>query len=107
MTTLILAAQAAQSGGGMSFLFMIVLMFVIMWFFMIRPQQKKQKEIQKFQNSLAEGMAVVINGSIYGTVKKIDLATGIVEVEIDKGVVIRVSKNSVFKDATAGIEATK
>ena len=26
---------------------MMVAIFAIMWFFMIRPQQKKQKEIQK------------------------------------------------------------
>lgn len=101
MTTLFLAAQASQGGGSMSFLIMIVLMFVIMWFFMIRPQQKKQKEIQKFQNSLAEGMAVVVSGGIYGTVKKIDLATGTVEVEIAKGVVIRVDKGYVFKDTNS------
>ena len=53
MTNLVL--QAAAGGGSMSFLIMMVAIFAIMWFFMIRPQQKKQKEIRKFQNSLAEG----------------------------------------------------
>ena len=47
MTNLFLAAQAAQ-GSGMSMIIMMVAIFAIMWFFMIRPQQKKQKEIQKF-----------------------------------------------------------
>jgi preprotein translocase subunit YajC len=65
---------------------------------MIRPQQKKQKEIQKFQNSLTEGTQVFTSGGIYGTVKKIDLANAVVEVEVAKGVVIRVNKNHVFKD---------
>lgn len=101
MTTLFLAAQAAQGGSSVNFLIMMVVLFIIMWFFMIRPQQKKQKEIQKFQNSLTEGMAVVVNGGIYGTVKKIDLAQGIVEVEIAKGVVVRVDKGYVFKDTSA------
>ena len=50
---LLLQAQA-QGGGSMSFLIMMVAIFAIMWFFMIRPQQKKQKEIRKFQNSLQE-----------------------------------------------------
>lgn len=81
-----------------SFLIMMVAIFAIMWFFMIRPQQKKQKEIQNFQNSLAVGSSVVTGGGIYGTVKKIDLAANIVEVEIAKGVVIRVDKGYVFKD---------
>ena len=65
---------------------------------MIKPQQKRQKEIQNFQNSLTEGTPVVTGGGIYGTVKKIDLATGIIEVKIADGVVIRVDKGSVFKD---------
>ena len=99
MTQIILAAEAAQDGGGMtSFLIMMVAIFAIMYFFMIKPQQKRQKEIQKFQNSLEEGSQVVTGGGIYGTVKKIDLASGIVEVKIADGVVIRVDKSYVFKD---------
>ena len=102
MTTVILAAQAGgANGGGMSMLIMMVALFAVMWFFMIRPQQKKQKEIQKFQNALTEGISVVPGGGIYGTVKKVDIAAGIVEVEIAKGVTIRVDKGYVFKDATA------
>ena len=102
MTTVILAAQAGgANGGGMSMLIMMVALFAVMWLFMIRPQQKKQKEIQKFQNALTEGMSVVTGGGIYGTVKKVDIAAGIVEVEIAKGVTIRVDKGYVFKDATA------
>lgn len=68
MTNLVL--QAAAGGSSMSFLIMMVAIFAIMWFFMIRPQQKKQKEIRKFQNSLAEGTKVVTGGGVYGTVKR-------------------------------------
>ena len=100
MTQIVLAAQAAQ-GGGMSFIIMMVAIFAIMYFFMIRPQQKRQKEIQKFQNSLEEGTEVVTGGGIYGTVKKIDLATGIIEVKIADGVVIKVDKSYVFKDMSS------
>ena len=108
MTVLVLAAQAGgANGGGMSMLLMMVALFAIMWFFMIRPQQKKQKEIQKFQNSLAEGMSVVTGGGIYGTVKRVDIATGIVDVEIAKGVTIRVDKGYVSKDASANQPGAK
>ena len=100
MSQIILAAQAAQ-GGGMSFILMMVAIFAIMYFFMIRPQQKRQKEIQNFQKSLAEGTEVITGGGIYGTVKKIDLATGIIEVKIADGVVIKVDKGYVFKDTTS------
>ncbi|MBQ9668590.1 MAG: preprotein translocase subunit YajC [Prevotella sp.] len=98
MTTLFLAAQAAQGGSMMSFWVMIILMFAIMYFFMIRPQQKKQKEIQKFQNELTEGTSVVTGGGIYGTVKGVDLAKNTVDVKIARDVVITVDRGSVFKD---------
>ena len=102
MTQFFLAAQAAQGGGGMtSFLIMMVAIFAIMYFFMIKPQQKRQKEIQNFQNSLQEGTQVVTGGGIYGTVKKIDLATGIIEVKIADGVVIKVDKGFVYKDTAS------
>lgn len=97
MTTLVLAAQAAQ-GGGMGMLVMMVAIFAIMWLFMIRPQQKKQKEIRNFQNSLQEGTKVVTGGGIYGTVKRIDLTTNTLELEVARGVVITVDKSSVYAD---------
>ena len=97
VTNIVLAAQAA-GGSGMSMILMMVAIFAIMWFFMIRPQQKKQKEIQLFQNSLTEGMQVVTGGGIYGTVKGIDLAKNTVDVKIARDVVITVDKSYVFKD---------
>ena len=101
---LLLQAQA-QGGGSMSFLIMMVAIFAIMWFFMIRPQQKKQKEIRKFQNSLQEGSKVVTGGCVYGTVKHINLEQNTVDVEVARGVVITVAKNYVFADATAQVNA--
>ena len=101
MTQIILAAQAGQGGGMTSFLIMMVAIFAIMYFFMIKPQQKRQKEIQNFQNSLQEGTQVVTGGGIYGTVKRIDLATGIIEVKIAEGVVIKVDKGYVYKDTAS------
>lgn len=99
MSTLVLAAQAAGASGGMTgMLLMMIAIFAIMWFFMIRPQQKRQKKIREFQNSLQEGSKVVTGGGIYGTVKRIDLAKNIVEVEIDRGVVITVDKGYVYQD---------
>ena len=82
-------------------LIMMIAIFVIMWLFMIRPQQKKQKEIRKFQNSLTEGAKVVTGGGVYGTVKRVDLTTNTVEVEIARGVVVVVDKNYLFADLTS------
>ena len=81
-------------------LIMIVAIFAIMWLFMIRPQQQKQKEIRKFQNSLTEGTKVVVCGGIYGTIRSIDLARNTVDVEIAKGTVITVDRGYVFADTS-------
>lgn len=101
MSTLILAAQGQGAGGDMGMIIMLIAMFVIMWLFMIRPQQKKQKEIRNFQNSLQTGDHVVTGGGIYGTVKNINLEKNTVEVEIARGVNIVVDKSYVFADANS------
>ena len=95
--------QAAPNGGGnlMMTVIMFGAIFAIMYFFMIRPQQKQRKEIQKFQNELTEGTYVVTGGGIYGTVQKIDLAKGTVDVKIARDVVITVDKSYVFKDMSS------
>ena len=101
MTNIILAAQAAGQGSGMSMIIMMVAIFAIMWFFMIKPQQKKQKEIQKFQNELTEGTEVVTGGGIHGVVKSINLAKNTVDIKIARDVVVTVEKTSVYKDMSS------
>lgn len=96
--------QAAQGGGsGMMSIVMIVALFAIFYFFMIRPQQKRQKEIQKFRDSLAKGNNIVTAGGIYGTI--VDVKDTCFVVEITNGVRIRVDKGSVYPDANAAKEA--
>lgn len=95
MTFTLLQAQGA-AGGNLSFLLMMVIIFAIMWLFMIRPQQKKQKEIQNFRNSITKGQRIVTAGGIYGTVKDIDEANNTLKVEIANGISITVDKGSVF-----------
>ena len=91
-----LQAQGAQSGGGLTMLLMLALIFVVMWLFMIRPQQKRQKELNNFRNSLSKGDKVVTVGGIYGTVLEVN--DNKVMLEIDKDVKIKVDKASLVKD---------
>ena len=100
MNVMLLAAQAAQ-GGGTSLFIMMGAILVIFWLFMVRPQQKKQKKIRNFQNSLQEGIKVVTGGGIYGTVRRVDMQADTIELEIARGVVITVSKGYVFEDASS------
>ena len=81
-----------------SFLILMILIFVVMYFFMIRPQQKKQKEVVKWRESLKKGDKIVTVGGIYGTVAEVKDTFLIVE--IDANVRIRVDKSSVVKDIT-------
>ena len=93
--------QAQAQGGGYGMLIMMVAIFAIMYFFMIRPQQKQQKKIREFQNALKENDKVVLGGGIHGTVRRVDLANGIVEVDIARGVVVTVDKNGVYADSAS------
>ena len=100
MNSLTILLAAAGGGGGMQMIIMMVVIFAIMYFFMIRPQQKKQKEINQFRNTLEVGSNVVTAGGIYGTVRSIENDNTII-VEIARDVRIKVDKASVFPDATA------
>ena len=96
-----LTLLAAQGDGGMSMILMLVVMFAIMWFFMIRPQQKQQKKIKEFRQSIERGTEIVTAGGIYGVVRDIDDVNNVLIVEIASGVRIRVDRNSVFANATS------
>ena len=78
---------------------MMILIFVVMWLFMIRPQQKKQKELEKQRDSMRAGQKVVTAGGLHGKLKSVD--GDIFQVEIAKDVVIRIDKSSVLLEPEA------
>ena len=78
----------------------MLLMMVAIFAFMIRPQQKRQKEIRQFQNSITEGTKVVTGGGVHGTVKRVNADTT-VDVEIARGVVVTIDRNYVFASGAA------
>ena len=95
------AQPAAQQGSfwqQYSFIILMILIFVVMYFFMVRPQQKKQKEIVKWRESLRRGDKIVTVGGIYGTIAEVK--DTFLVVEVDNNVRIRVDKSSVVKDIT-------
>lgn len=98
MNTILLQAQG--QGGGMGMIIMLVVLFAIMYFFMIRPQNKKQKEIQKFRNELTVGQEVVTIGGVYGTIRSIDEVANTVTLEVATGVKIIFAKEAINPIAT-------
>ncbi|MBP3355963.1 MAG: preprotein translocase subunit YajC [Rikenellaceae bacterium] len=92
----IMLQESAAASGNWNFLIMMILVFVVMYFFMIRPQQKRQKELNNFRNSLQKGQKVISAGGIYGTIKEVK--ENYVLVEVDNNVAIRIDKSMVMKD---------
>jgi len=91
------AGDGSQQGdGGFSLILMIVVMFVIMYFFMIRPQNKKRKEIMKFQQGLQVGQEVITASGVYGKVKNLNPGESYVEIEIAKDITIKVDRSYIF-----------
>ena len=86
-------AQTPQSGGGMSMLIMIGIFFIIMYFMIIRPQNKRAKEHNKLIDSLTNGTEVVVSNGIMG--KIVGIKDDTIDLEISKGINIKVRKNSV------------
>ncbi|MFN0037599.1 MAG: preprotein translocase subunit YajC [Saprospiraceae bacterium] len=89
MYTLILQA-ASNPLLGMLFPLLIIVVF---YFFLIRPQIKRQKDQQKFVESLKEGMEVVTNSGIIGRITKID--GPVIRLMVDEKTFIRVVKSSI------------
>jgi preprotein translocase subunit YajC len=65
---------------------------------MIRPQQKKQKELANFRNSLSKGDKIVTIGGIYGVVSEIK--EKYILVEVDSNIKLRIDKSAIVKDIT-------
>jgi preprotein translocase subunit YajC len=100
LSTILLEAQtgAAQGGGfDYQFILMLVAFFVIIYFFMIRPQQKRQKDLQKARDAIKSGDKIVTSGGIYGKVREIN--DKYMLVEISENVKIRVDKGHIFPAA--------
>jgi preprotein translocase subunit YajC len=81
-------------GEGNGFLIMMILMVAVMYFFMIRPQQKKQKDLQKAREAMKVGDKVVSAGGIHGRIKEVGDTWLLVEVAPE--VKMKFEKTSVF-----------
>lgn len=98
--------QAAAPNGGMGgTLIMMVAIFAIFYFFMIRPQQKKQKELQKSREAMKSGDKVVTSGGIHGRIKEVGDTWFLVEVA--DGVRLKFEKGSVYASSADAAQQAK
>jgi preprotein translocase subunit YajC len=90
----ILLQGGGFSASSLNNILLIVALIAIFYLFMIRPQQKRQKDIQKAREAIKPGDRIVTSGGVYGKVKEINEKHMLVE--IADNVRIRIDKNSVF-----------
>lgn len=87
-------AQQPTGGSGWSGMLMIVAMIAIFYFVMIRPQNKKQKELQRQRDAMQKNDKVVTAGGIHGRIREVKDNT--VMIEVAPGVTVKVDKSSVY-----------
>ncbi len=66
--TVATGGTGGQGGPQFGFMFVILATFAIFYFILIRPQQKKQKQLQKTIETIKKGDRVMTTGGIFGTV---------------------------------------
>lgn len=93
----LMGPQAEDANPLVSFL-PLILVFVVFYFFMIRPQVRKQKELTNYRGTLSKGDKIVTTGGIYGRITDVKDTT--VTVDIADGVIVRIDKSAVLKDAS-------
>ena len=73
----------------------LILIIGIMYFLMIRPQNKKQKELQKMLDALQKGDKVVTIGGIRGTIASVKKDSNTVVIKVDDNVKIEFNRSAV------------
>ena len=74
----------------------LVAILALFWFMVVRPQQRRQKEVTRLQNSIQVGQRVMMSSGVFGTVTSItddrarlEVAPG-TEIEIARAAIAKV-----------------
>ena len=76
----------------------LVAILALFWFMVVRPQQRRQKEVVRLQNSIQVGQRVMMSSGVFGTVTSItddrarlQIAPG-TEIEIARAAIAKVDE---------------
>ena len=75
---------------------MLVILAVLV-FFMFRNSRKRKAQQEQLRSEIVPGKQVMTNFGMFGTLKSVDDVTNEAELEIAKGVVIKVHKQTIAK----------
>lgn len=92
------AAPASSTGSMVSTIVMFGAVFAIFYFMIIRPQNKKQKAMERMIAAVKKGDKVVTIGGIHGTVHAVKEKTVVIKVDDS-------SKIEFSKSAIASVDA--
>jgi preprotein translocase subunit YajC len=73
----------------------LVAILALFWFMVVRPQQRRQKEVVRLQQSIEVGQRVMMSSGIYGTV--VSLADDRARLEIAPGTQIDIARAAIAK----------
>ena len=90
----VLQTAGNTSGSMVSTIVMFGLIFVIFYFLIIRPQNKKQKEMQKMLSAIKKGDKVATVGGIHGIVHSVK-ENGNVVLKVDDDCKIEFTKSAI------------
>jgi preprotein translocase subunit YajC len=99
---LLQGAAANPTGQMLSTIVTFGLVFVVFYFLIIRPQNKKQKDMQKMIAAVKKGDKIVTIGGIHGSVHAVKDTT--VVVRVDEDCRIEFSKSAIASVAVAKAE---
>jgi len=105
--TLLQAAGSGATGSMLSTLIPFALVFVIFYFLIIRPQNKKQKDMQKMIAGVQKGDKVVTTGGVHAIVDKVKEKEGTVVLRVDDNVRMEFSKSAIASIETKKDEKTE
>lgn len=100
MDTIFFANSGAQAPPQFPLFFIILATFAIFYFILIRPQQRKQKELQKSVAELKKGDRVLTNGGMFGTV--VSQKDNVLVLKIADDVKVEIVKNAVASVVSKG-----
>ncbi len=89
----LLAAAKTGSAGMIGSFLPLILIFAIFYVLLIMPQQKQKKQHKLLIESLKKGDKIITGSGVYGEISKVDPTT--VDIEISKGIIVKLSKDSV------------
>jgi preprotein translocase subunit YajC len=93
------AQQAAAPAGDANAMLLnfapLILIFVIFYFLLIRPQQKRQRELQKMVEGIKKGDRIVAAGGIIGTVMSLQNDYVVIKIGDNENTKMEVLKSSI------------